>query len=452
MEGSKSSNAANLLPVLNKSWICVDCFSENYPTRSKCYKCSSEKPSSGDKQIGGASVNASDSSVTWKEVYDPKSRQIYYWNIQTNETSWSRPEELGPVPVATGFFGRGSADSASFQASLEEKIAAWLKRPARVQSTEDLRKFQRLEGANELNIWYGKYQGEHWSNKLGKSELAKTRCNPDVDCGYTKSARLGQGGAGEVGDYCLFFARGACTKGPVCSHLHLIPSARDDAASEVTKDVFGVGSINDECRTLYVGGIAKKPSINTDNKDELKAEMAKHITLFFQEFGEVEVVNYIPRLSIAFVRYRYRANAEFAREAMDHQTLGNGDVLNLRWAYEDPNPTAKQSALDADVDAVLAGIEAKNMRLELPSSNVVIYSPDGGEYAHENIASSNCGVNIGEKKDTMQSEAISTSTKSNESMMDSYLDHSTNVEHASAIELQSKKRKRGDEIVDGNAN
>ena len=35
----------------------------------------------------------------------------------------------------------------------------------------------------------------------------------------------------------------------------------------------------------------------------------------------MENINLIARLSIAFVRYRHRASAEFAKEAMANQTL-----------------------------------------------------------------------------------------------------------------------------------
>ena len=45
---------------------------------------------------------------------------------------------------------------------------------------------------------------------------------------------------------------------------------------------------------------------------------------------------------IAFVRFALRSVAEFTKEAMADQTLGFGDILNIRWSNEDPNPTAKR--------------------------------------------------------------------------------------------------------------
>jgi hypothetical protein len=45
--------------------------------------------------------------------------------------------------------------------------------------------------------------------------------------------------------------------------------------------------------------------------------------------------------AIAFVRYRLRTAAEFAKEAMADSSLGNDETLNIRWANEDPNPAAR---------------------------------------------------------------------------------------------------------------
>lgn len=44
---------------------------------------------------------------------------------------------------------------------------------------------------------------------------------------------------------------------------------------------------------------------------------------------------------VAFVTYSNEANAQFAKEAMAHQSLNGDEVLNVRWATDDPNPLAK---------------------------------------------------------------------------------------------------------------
>lgn len=63
-------------------------------------------------------------------------------------------------------------------------------------------------------------------------------------------------------------------------------------------------------------------------------------------------INVIHRKSIAFVRYRFRANAEFARVSMTNQSLGNGEILNVRWAFDDPNPITKKAIERANQDAI----------------------------------------------------------------------------------------------------
>ena len=43
---------------------------------------------------------------------------------------------------------------------------------------------------------------------------------------------------------------------------------------------------------------------------------------------------------------------------MKSQSLGNNEILNIRWANEDPNPVAKAAAERANADAVVAAVKA----------------------------------------------------------------------------------------------
>jgi hypothetical protein len=295
----------------------------------------------------------------WKEAFDVSTRQIYYYNQLTLETSWTRPIEMGPVPTATGTFGRGAAGS-SAQTDLEDRNTRWLQRPARKQADLDISRLQSHEGGNEFNIWYGKYSGDYTKGKGGLGrDPAPTRCDPENDAGWTKGSKRSES---EKAYFCLHFAKGACSKGHECTFLHHIPTAIDDGTHEQMKDVFGrdrfqthredmtgVGAYSSDCRTLYVGGIKKK--------DEAESLLKRH----FGIWGEIEQLNIISRLSIAFVRYRCRINAEIALIAMSNQSLGGGEVLNVRWAHDDPNPVAISSKLRADADAVEAAIASKNI-------------------------------------------------------------------------------------------
>lgn len=45
--------------------------------------------------------------------------------------------------------------------------------------------------------------------------------------------------------------------------------------------------------------------------------------------------------SVAFVTYKSELHAQFAKESMACQSLDNDEILNVRWATEDPNPVSK---------------------------------------------------------------------------------------------------------------
>ena len=63
----------------------------------------------------------------------------------------------------------------------------------------------------------------------------------------------------------------------------------------------------------------------------------------FGEFGPIEDVSVKFERRFAFVRFKFRASAEFAKEAMNGQTLwprDDAEPLSVRWANDDPNPIA----------------------------------------------------------------------------------------------------------------
>lgn len=311
---------------------------------------------------------------------DPRTRQIYYYNSVTGQTQWSRPMEMGPAPLGTGYFGRGAAGSTQ-QEDLMAKTKEWMKRPARVQAAHlNPKKFQRIEGSNEYNLWYHRYVGDQWRAGLGK-EPAETRCVAEKDSGLTAADSSTEGAP-----FCVHFARGMCWKGKDCTFLHRIPTAVDDANVDPSTDVFGrerhaghrddmggVGSFNDDCRTLYVG------KLSCPAGEDTQEVVFRH----FSEWGEVENINVIKRLKVAFVRYRLRSNAEFAKEAMANQALDNNEVLNIRWAMDDPNPVAAQGSARANEDAAIAAMQAHGVQVtggpdELPDAPAAGAAAGGG--------------------------------------------------------------------------
>ncbi len=252
--------------------------------------------------------------LEWQEVVDPNTYQVYYYNKVTGVTQWERPAELGEAPVATGWFGRGRAGASELYGEMNKM---YLSRPARKQKDFIDPKKYHIEGAQEYNIWYGKYSGDY-SDKMDR-EPASDRCKLETDAGYTKADLLNQRDAKDNKKskkyFCIHFAHGICAKGPECSFYHRIPLPEDDARTDELFDCFGrqrhskhkddmsgVGSFMKPCRTLFVGNLQKT---KYESPKALEDALWRH----FGEWGELESLNVIHRLSIAFPRFRLRTSA-----------------------------------------------------------------------------------------------------------------------------------------------
>ena len=146
----------------------------------------------------------------WKEIFDVSARHLYYVNAATGETQWERPLEMGPTPHASGWFGRGAAGSTA-AAGYERNNEEYLNRSARLEvrrpcGGSPCRHFERererrrdldfknkdtlspagkqveylasqqgiLEGANEYNLWFGKFLGDHWDNQKSSDQRRGT--------------------------------------------------------------------------------------------------------------------------------------------------------------------------------------------------------------------------------------------------------------------------------------
>lgn len=197
---------------------------------------------------------------------------------------------------------------------------------------------QREEGGGDYNIWYHKYVGhrrERWEDR----EPAETRCHILTDAGWTT------GEANREPYFCLYFAKGCCSLGHDCQYLHRIPNEADEKRTPLGTDCFGrdrfsqhrddmggVGSFNKECKTLYLSGLK-----NIEGYDVEEATIKN-----FAEWGELEYVRVFKEKCYGFVKYKLRTSAEFAKEAMTGQALDHEEVLNVRWATDDPNPAAQK--------------------------------------------------------------------------------------------------------------
>lgn len=202
-----------------------------------------------------------------------------------------------------------------------------------------------------FNIWYNKWSGGDREDKYISKNAAAGRCNIARDSGYTKADKV-------PGSYfCLFFARGLCPRGSACEYLHRLPGVHDifnpnvdcfgrDKFSDYRDDMGGVGSFMRQNHTLYVGRIHVS--------DDIEEVVARH----FAEWGQIErskspiitviagyvnssLVRVLNSRGVGFVTYTNEANAQFAKEAMAHQSLDHNEILNVRWATQDPNPAAQ---------------------------------------------------------------------------------------------------------------
>lgn len=196
-----------------------------------------------------------------------------------------------------------------------------------------------------FNIWYLKWAGGDSSSR--NYTKLKFRVNIKKDSGYTKATNNSP--------ICLFFARGCCYRGKKCPFLHRLPLDTDfgiptqdcfgrDKTADYRDDMGGVGLLAHTNRTLYVSGIHV-----TDDSDSV-------LTRHFLEFGSIDKVKVLHGKGSAFVSFRLEAEAQFAKEAMDAQSLDGSEVLSVRWANEDPNPNAqennKKSVEDRAMEAV----------------------------------------------------------------------------------------------------
>ncbi|KAF9260042.1 hypothetical protein L218DRAFT_1079572 [Marasmius fiardii PR-910] len=229
----------------------------------------------------------------------------------------------------------------------QKKTKKALTRPARKQvKPGEVEKKETPQTGKEYNIWYNKWAGGDREDSYSNKVKSQTRCNIKKDAGLTRANATGN-------KYCcLFFARGCCPYGWECEYLHSLPdtenplpdSSKDcfarDKFADYRDDMGGVGSFNRQNRTLYVGRIKE-----TGTGLETEEVVRRH----FKEWGEIErddsetgwAVKVLQYRSVAFVTYKSEFSAQFAKEAMACQSLDNDEILNVRWATEDPNPVSK---------------------------------------------------------------------------------------------------------------
>ncbi|EGR27983.1 hypothetical protein IMG5_185660 [Ichthyophthirius multifiliis] len=133
------------------------------------------------------------------------------------------------------------------------------------QKTE---KFAYKEGDQEYNIWYGRHLSDTKSLVRDHKQPAVTRCDSELDTGYTKA---------DISDkysayFCHHWAKGCCSEGVKCRYFHRVPSFSECLTIDNSRDVFGrarhsqhredrggVGSFLQDTRSLEVNDFKCPP-------------------------------------------------------------------------------------------------------------------------------------------------------------------------------------------------
>lgn len=243
----------------------------------------------------------------------------------------------------------------------------------------------------------------------------------------TQAARIQQGApvAPDEAVYCcIHFARGCCPHGAECNFLHRLPRPNDypsqgrdcfgrEKLGNYKDDMSGTGSLSKVNRTLYVGRIHEEHGVSSpsapansawrDGGKTLKGGRSIHdvrnkngprprqdpksyrpqhnsvrpetdnatervVRRHFSEWGEIDRLRVLTGRSCAFVTFKYEANAQFAKEAMLNQSLDHNEIINVRWASDDPNPAAQKRNQEqmrrAGERAIMAGMSEQAIQAQ----------------------------------------------------------------------------------------
>ena len=293
----------------------------------------------------------------WQIFFDEEWKRNFYFNSNTQESLWELPSEINQK--IQEFYETKMEEAMEEETNNnvmkyipgEQRIAfdnsKILERPARKQVEQSLSKTVAYQQGNEeYNIWYDKWLTDN--SKFKEREPAPTRCEPEVDAGYTKADLMEKYST----YFCIHFSKGCCCEGANCRFYHRIPTYEQCIKIDNVKDIFGrarfgnqredmegVGSFLQETKTICISDF-RMP----DGNDPIRA-MYEVLWRHFSVWGEIEDINLLPGRGIAFIKYSHRCFAEFAKESMRNQTLdAPNEIITIKWAHDDDDPLGEKAA------------------------------------------------------------------------------------------------------------
>eukprot|EP00746_Dinoflagellata_sp_MGD_P022008 gnl/MRDRNA2_/MRDRNA2_15140_c0_seq1.p1 gnl/MRDRNA2_/MRDRNA2_15140_c0~~gnl/MRDRNA2_/MRDRNA2_15140_c0_seq1.p1 ORF type:complete len:454 (+),score=82.66 gnl/MRDRNA2_/MRDRNA2_15140_c0_seq1:49-1362(+) len=354
----------------------------------------------------------------WVRFLDPVSGLPYFFNVLTQESTWIDPDPEGklvtnveelpqpemqppgledrhdfvkprtkrppePAPVTLPWQLNAEKRCEDHRGTLPWKlpISAVMGRRARKQVEKEIDKSAYVEGRDNYNIWYEKWNNDRFNRRKDR-EPASYRCDPYEDAGRTEADVPGA----EETFFCIYFATGCCNLGSRCRYFHRVPTNDEHEKAGIVKDIFGrdrhmnhrhdmdgVGSLSNECRTLFVSDLRFNRSL--PSAEALK-RVDDQLWSNFSLWGEIENIHMVSSKCMAFIRYRFRGAAEYAKIAMADQAMVDQPMLSIRWAHDDPRPGAQKRQriearrqMEEAVEKKLAGwsdMEKAGLQLLMP--------------------------------------------------------------------------------------
>lgn len=123
--------------------------------------------------------------------------------------------------------------------------------------------------------------------------------------------------------------------------------------------------------------------ISNTVRPHLPTTIGHHHLKLLSPFFFCSTVRVLQYRSVAFVTYVSEHHAQFAKEAMACQSLDNDEILNVRWATEDPNPTSKVAEKRRLEEIGQAAIRARMDPRVVDAMQAVRALEEGREYHAE---------------------------------------------------------------------